>query len=135
MWNEVAIMTTSLPPYGRILNQRLSDHSNWPRWAGTSPDGLHPSIWIVAGGRNAWQWAANQVEHRLLALAPVDRDPTEFDWSALRHHAPSIILPLDHTSGEFIERLAVAIISAGCERILVELSGELMRYVRKVANT
>jgi hypothetical protein len=122
-----------LAPYGRILERRLISRSSWPHWAGTSPDGQHVTIWVGAGDRGAWSWAAAEVERRLLLVAPTDKDPAGFNWSVLCDHAPVIVAPFDDPPSEFIERLVVAILRDGCARVLIGLSYGLVRYTRRSA--
>ena len=124
-------MAFPVPPYGRVLAQHLANRSSWPRWAGTSPDGQHVTIWVAAGDKGAWSWATEQIEHRLLLVAPLDRDPAIFNWSVLCDHAPVIVVSFDDPPHEFLERLAVAILRDGCVRVLIGLSNGLVRYTRR----
>ena len=54
----------------------------------------------------------------LVLVAPADRDPAEFDWSLVAPQAPATVVPFD-CGDDFAERLAVAILRDGSDRVVV----------------
>lgn len=124
-------MANKAPPYGRTLAERLASPDGWPNWSGTSPDGHAVTIWVAAGGHSAWSWAEREHTRRLLLLAPFDHDPSLFDWSLTKQHAPVVVTSFDNVTADFLERLAVAILRDGCQRVLVHSSNGILRYCRQ----
>lgn len=118
------------PPYAKRLREMLADRSRWPSYVGTSPNGRHLTLWLLAGTKS-WKQAKDW-EHtrRLFLLAPPDDDPQAFDWSLLAGHDPVLLMPC----GDLFHSTELAIVSAvmrdGTERVL--RSGTPRRYVREV---
>lgn len=118
------------PPFGRELSTRLADRSSWPRWMGTSADGRHLSIW-VAIGPDAWAWAREHIERRLLLIVPPSEDPSAFDWRALAGHDPIILFSAGDTTGDEVRAAVLAMMSCGVNKIIHGGSNGITRYRRE----
>ena len=122
-----------LAPYGRALQARIRDRANWPRWSGTSADGAHLTLWVVAG-TDAWEWAEYHRDSRLFLLSPVDTDPANYDWGLLAGHDPVLLLALGEIDPPKIDRFAAAILRDGATRVsLFGSGGVCYRAARRVA--
>ncbi len=118
-----------LPPYGIILRERLADRANWPRWAGTSPDGNHVSIWIACGP-GAWQWARAHIDHRLLLVAPLGEDPARYNWRMLRGHDPVTLLSCGAITADDVLAVVRAMMACGVDRVMHGGAHKITRYRR-----
>ncbi len=104
-----------LPPFGRILQQRIADRSNWHRWWGCTATGL--SVFVVTGV-GAWNWARWRLPTRLVLVAPPGTDPEAYDWRLLAGHDPILLMAAGQTDGEHVRRLVIALMGAGISRVL-----------------
>lgn len=121
------------PPYSQIVAAALAEPATWPQWFGTSPDGKRVSLFVAAGGPRAWAWARHEIEHRLVLMAPQERDPCEYSWRLCAEHAPAIIFSFDATV-EHMERCAIALLRDGAERTLVQFPNGIVRYIKQGAS-
>lgn len=118
------------PPYAARLRAMLADRSRWSSYVGTSPNGRHLTLWLLAG-IEAWKQAkAWQHAPRLFLLAPIDNDPLTFDWSLLAGHDPVLLMPCGDLFHSTEIALVYAVMRDGTERVL--RSGTPRRYVREV---
>jgi len=111
------------PPYGRRLKALLADRGAWPKYSGTSPDGQHLTIRVVAGS-DAWRIAHAWRPLRPpvpFVLAPPGEDPAGFDWRVLAgDYCPLTMLWIAGKLPLGDERaLVIAILRAGAEGVLV----------------
>lgn len=118
------------PPFGKELAARLADRASLPRWAGTSPDGQHLSIWVSIGP-NSWQWAREHIDHRLLLIVPSGEDPAAFDWRILAGHDPVILFSAGDTSSDEIKAAVLALMTCGVNKIIHGGPAGIVRYRRE----
>ncbi|MCG5495249.1 hypothetical protein [Ectothiorhodospira variabilis] len=125
-------MTTArkLPPYARkILQARQGEALS--RYAGTSADGQHPTLWVAIGSE-AWDVARDTWERsrpRLMTLCPPGEDPQALDWRCLAGADPALLLRAGAVDGDQVQRLVLALLTARVGRIIDMDTGN--RYVRK----
>lgn len=119
--------TRRLPPFARELAARLANRASWPRWAGTSPDGHHISIWVGLGP-DAWQWAREHINQRMLTIIPPDEDPNSYDWRMLAGHDPVILFSAGDTSGDEVRAVVSAMMRAGVKGVVHGDAGKITRY-------
>ena len=81
------ISRRTLPPYGRILRERLAEPRSWQRYWGTAADGSAVSLFVIVG-HDAWEVAKYWRESRLFTVAPPAEDPNVMDWTLLAGHDP-----------------------------------------------
>jgi len=123
--------TKRLPPFGRHLHDVLAAPETWPRYAGTSPDGQHLTIWISIGP-DSWAWARERQGRFLVLVVPPGDDPSVYDWSLLAGgaHDPILIVRAGDVSPQVIRALAEALILDGVGRVLETVTGD--RYMAEV---
>jgi hypothetical protein len=108
-----------LPPYGKQLVAALADPSSWPGRPGTSGDGLHLTLTVLAGAE-AWDAAREwSFTRALFVVAPPDEPPDALDWSLLKDHPPILVRPCPALSQPVTAALVSALVRDGCERALV----------------
>ncbi len=117
-------MTRRRPPYASVLAERLADAGGYQRWAGTSADGQHVTIW-VAIGHGAWTWARERLDRMLCTLCPPADDPSGYDWRCLAGHAPVCVIRCGDVSDDRVHALAAALLRDGVARVLDVLTGDL----------
>jgi len=119
------------PPYGRVVIDVLSTPERWPRFAGTSADGQHVTLWI-ATGLGAWEWAKARLGRFIVLVAP--DDPEDYRWSFITGHDPVLVIQCGYTEGRFLQSLVVALMKDGIRRVLVMNEHGLTRYTRRVSD-
>jgi len=120
--------TKRLPPFGRHLHDVLAAPETWPRYAGTSPDGQHLTIWISIGP-DSWAWARERQGRFLVLVVPPGDDLSIYDWRLLAGgvHEPILIHRAGDVSPAYVHALAAALIRDGVGRVLDTGSGDLHR--------
>jgi hypothetical protein len=121
-----------LPPFGRELVARLADPTLWRQYAGTSADGMSPTIWVLCGP-NGWETAHAWRKRRLIMLLPHGADPYGFDWRVLARFAPAVLAPSGHIEQTELHKLADAILRDGSSRALALNARGIVRYLRAPA--
>lgn len=106
------------PPYSRVVADRLADRQHLDRWAGTSPDGQHATIW-VAVGPEAWTWARDAIERRLVLVCPPDSDPAGFDWRVCAGNDPVLLTVCGEMVAEALHPVADALLRDGVKAAVV----------------
>jgi len=108
-----------LPPYGARVAEILADPSSWRGRPGTSADGQHLTLWVLAGP-DAWDaarlWDASRA---LFVLSPPGEAPASFDWRVLAGHPPVLIWPCGDLAQAELAALVGALVRDGCGRVLV----------------
>jgi len=106
------------PPYSGRLRAVLAEPATWSDYWGTSPDGKHLSIWILAGPE-AWtvarQWADTQ---RLFLVAPPGADAARFDWRLCAGHPPLLLRLCGSVTEDELLPLVAALVRDGARRVL-----------------
>jgi hypothetical protein len=115
--------STRRPPYAARLAAILAHPETWPGRPGTSADGRHLTLWVLAGP-DAWEVAdlwghPDAAPAPLFVLAPAEEAPAGFDWSVLRGHPPVLVRPCGDLSQGEVAALVGALVADGCERVLV----------------
>jgi hypothetical protein len=126
-----------LPPYGAALRRVLASPASWAGRPGTSADGRHPTLWVLAGPdawETAYQWTHPQmtggldpVPPPLFVLAPPAEAPGDFDWSLLRGHPPALVRPCGDLTHGATSQLVAALLRDGAGRVLV-MEGAMRLY-------
>jgi hypothetical protein len=107
------------PPYAKRLRHTLDRPETWTAHPGTSADGRHLTLWVLAGF-GAWDTAREWAETAtLFVLAPWELDPATLDWRDLAGHPPILLHPCGDLPHQNLAALVAALIRDGCERVLV----------------
>ena len=122
-----SVPAKSLPPYGKILTERLARPGQWPQYWGTSPDGSSVSIFVVVGTR-AWRVANSWIKKRLLVISPPGEDPALFDWSLLASHEPVLMYCAGPVRLAEMDCLAAAVLRDGAFKLQV-IGQDGLRYL------
>ena len=96
------------PPYSNQARQRL-DPSQAKRTPGFSTLFIH-------AGLDAWDW---KDDPRAFVLSPADQDPAAFDWSVCALATPPVLLIDRGATDEHLERVALACLRDGAQRVRV----------------
>ncbi len=129
-YNTLPVTDKKISPYGGVLRSALNHPETWPRYAGTSPDGLGVSIILIVGSE-AWEKAKKLLGKHLFLILPQGYDPKKYDWSLLKDHDPILVLVAgkDLTAKEY-RRLALALMRDGVTRLLrPNGDGTAVRYL------
>lgn len=114
-----------LPPYAReLIDARRGDLR---RYVGTSPDGRHPTLFLLAGA-DCWPVARQWHGRRLLVLLPPGDQPEAYRWECLRDADPVLLWRCGELDGDTLQRLLVAAMRGGVRRVFDPMTGT--RYVR-----
>lgn len=117
-----------IPPYARQLRARLASAAERKRAYGTSANGERVTFWVAAGA-DAWQWVRER-PHFLATLLPSGEVPEVFDWSICHGQPPTLVVVVGTLPPDIPQRLAVAILRDGGERVIVYFpNGQSMRFV------
>ena len=117
-----------LPPYAHALRVALSQPAGWLRVMGTSADGQHPTLWVLAGA-GAWDLAREWKDlRRLFLVLPPGENPAGFNWSVLAGHDPVILKVAGDLAGAEVQALVLALMRDGVQRVLLAGEGGLALY-------
>jgi hypothetical protein len=109
------------PPYSSRLSAILADPDDWQHLSGTSANGEHLTVWVLAGS-GAWDaahdWLADPPVSAPWVLAPPGADPAALDWSALAAHPPVLLMPCGELRQAEEAALASAILRDGGESVM-----------------
>ena len=98
----------ALPPYSNQARRRL-DPSQARRIAAFS-------VLFIHAGREAWDW---KDDPRAFVLSPHDHDPAAHDWSVCARATPPVLLIDRGATDDHLERVAMACLRDGAERVMV----------------
>lgn len=114
------------PPYSARLSAILANPDEWKHLSGTSANGEHLTIWVLAGSEGwdvAREWNGPLPVPAAWVLAPPGEDPAGYDWSALASH-PSVLM---YSCGDLRQveeaALAAAILRDGAESVMALFTG------------
>ncbi len=103
-----------LPPYGTLLHRWLRADSKPHRWG---CDGNQATI-TVALGSDAWSFAREWHEKRLVLVVPPGEYASRFNWHDCAGHDPILIQSCGDVADGAIDSLTHALLRDGVERVL-----------------
>ncbi len=100
-------------------------YRQFPPYANQARQRLHPSqaghiqafsTLFVHVGFDAWRW---KDDPRAFVLSPADQDPAAHDWSVCAQATPPVLMVDRGATDEQLERVAMACLRDGAQRVLV----------------
>lgn len=103
-----------LPPYSIELQRWLQADKKPARWGCSGSS----ACITVAIGSDAWSWAKQRHEHRLVLCLPPGENASRFNWRDCSGHDPILLQQCGTVADGVIENLTRALLRDGCQRVL-----------------